>query len=125
MNPALAQWERLCALKAELQMLDGEAVLDAAFARRHGFFDDWYATVGALPQAAGQGVFSQDIVQVAGDMAAPDRARLADGLRALAPWRKGPFSLFGIHVDSEWRSDFKFARVLEDVAAHQARVVNQ
>ena len=122
MNPALAQWERLCALKAELQMLDGEAVLDTAFARRHGFFDDWYATVGALPQAAGQGVFSQDIVQVAGDMAAPDRARLADGLRALAPWRKGPFSLFGIHVDSEWRSDFKFARVLElgvDLAGKQ------
>lgn len=26
------------------------------------------------------------------------------------PWRKGPFRLFGIDIDSEWRSDMKWAR---------------
>jgi tRNA (mo5U34)-methyltransferase len=27
------------------------------------------------------------------------------------PWRKGPFDLFGVHVDTEWRSDWKWSRV--------------
>ncbi|MHC5156775.1 MAG: tRNA 5-methoxyuridine(34)/uridine 5-oxyacetic acid(34) synthase CmoB, partial [Planctomycetota bacterium] len=27
------------------------------------------------------------------------------------PWRKGPFELFGVKVDTEWRSDLKWARL--------------
>ena len=27
------------------------------------------------------------------------------------PWRKGPFELFGIHIDTEWRSDWKWNRI--------------
>jgi tRNA (mo5U34)-methyltransferase len=29
----------------------------------------------------------------------------------LHPWRKGPFSLFGVDIDTEWRSDFKWDRL--------------
>lgn len=29
---------------------------------------------------------------------------------ALIPWRKGPFNFFGMEVDAEWRSDFKWDR---------------
>ena len=36
---------------------------------------------------------------------------LRDALMQLAPWRKGPFSLFGVQVDAEWRSDWKWARL--------------
>ena len=32
-------------------------------------------------------------------------------LHALQPWRKGPFSLFGVQIDTEWRSDWKWNRV--------------
>lgn len=113
MNAALSQWAHLCAMKPALQALDGEAVLNAEFARRHGHFDEWLAIVDALPQAQGQGVFDTDTVQVNGVLPQEDKARLEAGLRALMPWRKGPFSLFGVAIDSEWRSDFKFARVRE------------
>jgi tRNA (mo5U34)-methyltransferase len=27
------------------------------------------------------------------------------------PWRKGPFELFGVHIDTEWRSDWKWDRL--------------
>ncbi len=37
---------------------------------------------------------------------------LEDVLRALIPWRKGPFSYYGIEIDSEWRSFLKWDRVL-------------
>ncbi|MDH5719863.1 MAG: tRNA 5-methoxyuridine(34)/uridine 5-oxyacetic acid(34) synthase CmoB [Spirochaetia bacterium] len=33
-------------------------------------------------------------------------------LKLFVPWRKGPFSLFGIDIDAEWRSDLKWERFL-------------
>jgi len=36
---------------------------------------------------------------------------LETALRGLHPWRKGPFSLFGVDIDTEWRSDFKWDRL--------------
>ncbi|AFU98008.1 tRNA 5-methoxyuridine(34)/uridine 5-oxyacetic acid(34) synthase CmoB [Simiduia agarivorans] len=33
-------------------------------------------------------------------------------LRELIPWRKGPYSVFGTHINTEWRSDWKWDRVL-------------
>jgi tRNA (mo5U34)-methyltransferase len=47
----------------------------------------------------------------ASDISHRDRQLLEAGLKQLAPWRKGPFDLFGIHVDAEWRSDMKWDRV--------------
>lgn len=41
--------------------------------------------------------------------------QLAEPLRALGPWRKGPFSIDGLHIDSEWRSDMKWARLAPHV----------
>jgi tRNA (mo5U34)-methyltransferase len=49
----------------------------------------------------------------AGDLDAAEQAHLHASLEALRPWRKGPFSLFGVEVDAEWRSDLKFARLIE------------
>ncbi|MGP4844662.1 tRNA 5-methoxyuridine(34)/uridine 5-oxyacetic acid(34) synthase CmoB [Marinobacter sp. 1Y8] len=39
------------------------------------------------------------------------RGDLETGLRGLMPWRKGPFSFFGLDIDTEWRSDWKWDRV--------------
>jgi tRNA (mo5U34)-methyltransferase len=36
---------------------------------------------------------------------------LKKALRALMPWRKGPWEFFGIHLDCEWLSDWKWDRV--------------
>lgn len=37
---------------------------------------------------------------------------LYEQLKIFMPWRKGPFRLFGIEVDGEWRSDFKWQRIV-------------
>jgi tRNA (mo5U34)-methyltransferase len=47
------------------------------------------------------------------------RICLETGLAVLNPWRKGPFNLFGIQVDAEWRSFLKWNRV-KDYLAPQA-----
>ena len=42
---------------------------------------------------------------------AKQREQIRDQLRAFMPWRKGPFSIFGIEVDAEWQSDRKWQRL--------------
>jgi tRNA (mo5U34)-methyltransferase len=39
------------------------------------------------------------------------------------PWRKGPFSLFGIDIDTEWRSDWKWDRVVQHIETLEGRKV--
>ncbi len=46
------------------------------------------------------------------DLDGDQRASLQDTLYALKPWRKGPFDLFGIRIDSEWDSSLKWARLV-------------
>lgn len=37
-----------------------------------------------------------------------EKQRIIYHLKQLMPWRKGPYHLHGIHIDCEWRSDFKW-----------------
>ncbi len=41
---------------------------------------------------------------------------IRDLLLSLAPWRKGPFEIAGICIDSEWRSDLKWSRLKDAIA---------
>jgi len=45
------------------------------------------------------------------DLTSPDKSKLESALRALMPWRKGPFNIHGIEIDTEWHSDWKWDRV--------------
>ena len=40
---------------------------------------------------------------------------LCNCLLKLNPWRKGPFSLFGVHIDSEWQCQMKWSRLMEKI----------
>ncbi|HKK32070.1 MAG TPA: tRNA 5-methoxyuridine(34)/uridine 5-oxyacetic acid(34) synthase CmoB [Desulfomicrobiaceae bacterium] len=44
------------------------------------------------------------------------RQELHDVLTSLHPWRKGPFSLFGIDIDTEWVSSLKWNRLVPHIA---------
>ncbi|MDH5432389.1 MAG: tRNA 5-methoxyuridine(34)/uridine 5-oxyacetic acid(34) synthase CmoB [Gammaproteobacteria bacterium] len=48
---------------------------------------------------------------------------LTNTLKKLHPWRKGPFDFFGIHIDTEWRSDWKWNRVLPHISSLKNRTV--
>jgi tRNA (mo5U34)-methyltransferase len=43
------------------------------------------------------------------------RGATSETLMAFHPWRKGPFCPYGIHLDTEWRSDWKWARLEEQI----------
>jgi tRNA (mo5U34)-methyltransferase len=44
-------------------------------------------------------------------------------LSALSPWKKGPFRIFGIDLDAEWRSDQKWERLCEALPTVRAKRV--
>lgn len=84
------------------------------------------AAVASMPQCRAASFSLQaPAVRIgsAGELGAEERTRLRRSLMALHPWRKGPFSLFGIPVDSEWRSDLKWARVARATAPLAGRRV--
>jgi len=37
--------------------------------------------------------------------------KIRERLKSFMPWRKGPFSVFGIDIDAEWRSERKWKRL--------------
>jgi len=41
-----------------------------------------------------------------------EQEEIRSHLQAFMPWRKGPFSVFGVEVDSEWQSQRKWQRLL-------------
>jgi tRNA (mo5U34)-methyltransferase len=58
-----------------------------------------------------------------GNLNGEQRARIEKILTDLKPWRKGPFDLFGIQIDSEWNSALKWRRLAPHMAPLAGRRV--
>jgi tRNA (mo5U34)-methyltransferase len=52
-----------------------------------------------------------------------DRHQVENALRRFMPWRKGPFSIYGIEVDAEWRSERKWRRLLPVLPDLQGKII--
>lgn len=61
--------------------------------------------------------FSTDVVRIgtSGDLTLGEQQTVQEVLRGFMPWRKGPFSVFGIEVDAEWRSERKWNRIIPEL----------
>lgn len=79
----------------------------------HGTLPKWLAAYGSLPSHNKSRIFiTGDAVSISADKQdCMDRKELRESLRALHPWRKGPFEFFGERIDTEWRSNLKWDRL--------------
>lgn len=87
---------------------------DWVSAGRNADLPRWQAAIAALPAVRPSRIdLQQDCVTIgaATDLDAEQHALLEPALRALHPWRKGPFDFFGTRIDTEWRSDLKWQRL--------------
>jgi len=93
---------------------------------QHGDLVRWQAAIQQLPELTpSQRLLNDDTVQIgcADDVNMAEKNQLEQCLRALHPWRKGPYQLFGIHIDTEWRSDWKWKRLKPHLAPLEHRLV--
>lgn len=107
------------------------AGLERAIAERlgtgiHGDLAAWEAALAALPELPpGRPVVDEAEVGVEPErpLSADEHAALRSTLMALHPWRKGPYSIHGLVIDSEWRSDWKWERLAEGISPLTCRLV--
>jgi tRNA (mo5U34)-methyltransferase len=95
-------------------------------ATKHGDLEKWQTVVDSLPVlTTTQRLLDTDAVTIGEptDLTAEVKTQLESQLKALRPWRKGPYDLFGIHIDTEWRSDWKWQRLQDQIAPLTHRLV--
>ena len=94
--------------------------------RRYGDLDRWLQVLDDLPPLAAERV-QLDCSRVGANSELPPDDAITQQLRrallGLHPWRKGPFELFGVHIDTEWRSDWKWQRLQHHIDKLQDRRV--
>lgn len=89
----------------------------------HGKLRHWRATLSEIPA----------VDKLPADLNTPaittpetnhiSRSELKSLLLRLIPWRKGPFTICGVRIDSEWRSDLKWDRIKDAITPLTGRNV--
>lgn len=94
-------------------------------ANYHGDMARWVRALRKLPELPTEHIDLVNGVSIgrSGDISDGLQKKLTNLLTMFHPWRKGPFSLHGIHIDTEWRSDWKWDRVLPHISPLKHRYV--
>lgn len=88
-------------------------------------FTQWINTIDHLP------AIKPDYLDLLHTVTAKNTLPLSEGekkrithlLMTLSPWRKGPFSLYDVYVDAEWRSDWKWDRLTPHISNLEGKTV--
>lgn len=95
--------------------------------QRHGDLAGWLETLDALPELTTTDFdLSEARLRIGSKEGISEEqgAALKQKLLDLKPWRKGPFEVHGVHIDTEWRSDWKWQRVAPHVDLTNRRVLD-
>jgi len=120
-------FEAISGTKLEAFAADFKQALELRFYQRpHGELTEWIHTLDQLPAVtADQILLDQEAVTLGSSQAISESERdlIYQALMMLHPWRKGPFELMGIRIDTEWRSNLKWSRVEPHISPLQDRLV--
>lgn len=86
----------------------------------------WLKTITDLPDLQASVLnLNVDTIQIGQqkDCSGEQRDKLRTLLMLLHPWRKGPYNLFDIFIDTEWRSDWKWQRLADYIEPLNDRLV--
>ena len=103
-----------------------ENSLDRAFnSPRHGELDKWLAMLDNLPNVETSSLDLKSEVRIGemDDCEQSIRDELEQHLRILMPWRKGPITVLGLNINTEWHSDWKWDRVQPHIESLQGKHV--
>ncbi len=105
-------------LSVELKRELAAAVALSQKAYQFGAGAEYYSAFQALPEISTTKT-RLDLDQVSCECDTPltsqQQVDLKKALMKLKPWRKGPFNLFGVEIDSEWQSNIKWNRFVDSL----------
>lgn len=115
--PKTAKRKKILALRAEKELLLSSDKKGIARFRRP------FESLGHLQAAFTD--FTGDVVRIGApeELSEPDRQLVFEAMRDFMPWRKGPFNVFGIDIDAEWRSERKWNRVVPRLPDLEGKLV--
>ena len=95
------------------------SILDKGFSvSRFGDIPRWREKLFSLPDLEViKSTFNEPVVKVSikESLSESQLSKIRKILMGLHPWRKGPFEIAGISIDTEWRSDFKWSRIKKSI----------
>lgn len=94
--------------------------------RPHGDLKRWLSALESLPEISTRSVELNDCrvgFEADSQLSTEQAEQLLTGLRGLIPWRKGPFQFDHVHIDTEWRSDWKWQRIKDHLSPLNGRTI--
>ncbi len=92
----------------------------------HGDYATWQTVLESLPDITCSTLdFVHGSVSLNANTttSAETLTQLKSELLKLHPWRKGPFNLFDVEIDAEWRSDIKWQRLADAVGSLKDKTI--
>ena len=86
--------------------------------RVHGRSEEWDAALATIRSTKPASQFDADTLSV-GD----PNADFEEALSMFLPWRKGPLQIGKTLVDTEWRSDWKWQRIIQHIESLEGKQV--
>ncbi|MGF1580161.1 MAG: tRNA 5-methoxyuridine(34)/uridine 5-oxyacetic acid(34) synthase CmoB [Gemmataceae bacterium] len=100
-------------------------IREACLPEKHGRLSEWQEAIRSLPAITPGSIDLKDAVRIgtSSDTEPAVLQELKTALKKLHPWRKGPIDLFGLTIDTEWRSDWKWDRLKNAIQPLAGRAV--
>lgn len=92
----------------------------------NGHMPKWLGALDHLPQVSPSRIdLNSDAVTIGepSDLTPEQQASLRETLMDFHPWRKGPWNFFGVEIDAEWRSNWKWNRIRKAISPLKDRLV--
>ncbi len=103
-----------------------DQIASAYSADQHGDFNKWQSVIQALPTVSTSSNRLDKDTLVFGqpeESTTQQKRHIESLLHKLHPWRKGPYQIHGVSIDTEWRSDLKWKRLCKAIAPLKNRLV--
>ena len=93
--------------------------------KNHGRSIEWDRALESMPQieCADYSFTDDSVCIVKPEHLALDSMEYKQHLKAFMPWRKGPWSLLGVEIQTEWHSDWKWQRIEPHISPLDGRQV--
>lgn len=93
--------------------------------QQHGDFNKWVKLLNKLPIIESNQIELKTEVCIGStnDINEYTQKQINGLLQQFMPWRKGPYRLFDTHIDTEWRSDWKWDRVVPHIKPLEGKKV--